>query len=61
MSHFIYTADRSVTANGWVGLVIDSRTQRIVTRTLHAYVTRELAIVAAKRAHLWGVQQQEVA
>lgn len=61
MSNVYYTAEPSATLKGFVGLVIDAQTQRVVSRTLHGYASRELAIIAAKRAKMWGVLQQEVA
>lgn len=51
MSQYIYAADRSATRDGWVGLVIDSTTQRVISRTPYVYANSQLATVAAKRAH----------
>lgn len=54
MSQYLYEADRSAMRDGWVGLVIDSSTQRVITRTPHVYATEALAKVAARRMHAWG-------
>lgn len=57
MSQYIYAADRSATRDGWVGLVIDSTTQRVISRTPHVYATEALAKVAARRMHAWGASE----
>lgn len=47
--HDVYCiADQSATARGWVGLVIDSNTHRVITRTPTVYVSAALARTAAR-------------
>jgi len=51
MNSVYSTAEESATKSGYVGLVIDSKTYRVLPRTSLAYATADLAELAAKR--LW--------
>lgn len=48
MHDIYFIADQSATARGWVGLVIDSATHRVITRTPTVYVSAALARTAAR-------------
>lgn len=48
MHNVYFIFDQSATARGWVGLVIDSNTHLVITRTPTVYVSAALAQTAAR-------------
>ena len=59
MNSVYYTAEESATKSGFVGIVIDSKTHKVLTRTVTTYPSVAWAMLAAER--MWQAQTQQVA
>jgi len=60
MATVYYITEPSATAQGHIGLVIDTDTHKVLSRTPVAYIDEALAITAARR--MWQLEHaQEVA
>lgn len=57
MRNVYFIADRSATQRGWVGLVVDTSSQEVVSRTPSVYTDATLAQTAARA--MWSLKQQD--